>query len=253
MNHLKVSSSAALNALRINLAIVILAAVCLGTVLNLTNIDMWIASLFADGVNGFPYSKHWLTDTVLHAQAARLSGIMGVTLISFNIWQWIAPSFSPKIVVACRYLMVSWLSTLIIISVLKRVTTLPCPWNLTQFGGTVDYVPIYNLFSSALTVGECFPSAHASGGYGFIGLGFIALMFGQPMRKGFLIPILIGLLYGGAQIVRGAHFVSHDLFTIAISLSFAWFWAETYLFGSAAFSVSNGQHTNKYDNVATFS
>jgi membrane-associated PAP2 superfamily phosphatase len=202
---------------------------------------LWLSDQLANGTNGFPYAKHWLTDTVLHVYAARLISLIGLSLIVFNFWQWLAPSFNRKTLTLLRYVMFSWLGSLLVISVLKRTTTLPCPWSIKQFGGGADYVFIQDLFSSAYPVAECFPAAHSSGGYGFLCLGFVALVLGRSMSKGFLFPTLVGLLLGGTQIVRGAHFISHDLFTAGISLCFAWVFAEVYLFRSKLFWPTFGQ------------
>jgi len=227
--------STSLSFIRNTLVVTIMVTICLSGIANLTIIDIGISAFFANDIDGFPLTHHWLTQTVLHLYAARLAALAGLALIGFNLWQWICPSVNNKIAVAARYLMISWVSSVLTIALLKQVTTLPCPWNLKQFGGTVDYIFIYELFSGIHSAGKCFPAAHASSGYGLIGCGFVALMFGRHIGKGFLLPLLIGLVYGGAQIVRGAHFISHDLFTLGICLSLSWFWAEVYLFRSKAF------------------
>lgn len=224
------SSNNPIQAYRLWLSILLVTLVGLGLLLNLSHLDLRFSEHLADGLNGFVYSKHWFFDNVLHIYAARLTAILGLGLLLFNAWQALAPSANRKIIVVFRYIMFSWLSSLAVISVLKRITTLPCPWDLKQFGGMADYLTIEKMFSSMYEVGECFPAAHSSGGYGFICLGFVALALGKPMYKGFLCGVIVGLVYGGAQIIRGAHFISHDLFTIAICLAFAWFWAEFYLF-----------------------
>jgi membrane-associated PAP2 superfamily phosphatase len=212
---------------RLLLAIILLVAI--GTLLNLSPIDLQLASIFSDGELGFPYRLDYFFDIVLHLYAARVSAYIGSILILFNLAMCFRPMFEKRVIIAARYTMYTWACSVIVIAVLKDFTTLPCPWDLAQFGGDEVYVLMNDIFSSAFPIGNCFPSAHSTGGYGLLGLGFVFAIFGAPMVRGFSIATVIGLIYGGAQIVRGAHFLSHDFFTIAICLSVAWVWAELYL------------------------
>ncbi|MFZ2388297.1 MAG: phosphatidic acid phosphatase, partial [Polaromonas sp.] len=65
--------------------------------------------------------------------------------------------------------------------------------------------------------GGCFPAGHASAGFAFIG-GFFAFRHAVPKTawRWFAGAMLIGLIFGLAQQVRGAHYMSHTLWT-------AWF------------------------------
>ena len=202
----------------------------LGVVFNETPISLWISERFADGVNGFPWRDQWLTSTVFHSYANKVTALIAIALILFNLKQWIRPTVSRRLIGSGRYLMCVWMLSALTISELKAITTLPCPWDLQMFGGTREYLSLLHTFSSAYPAGSCFPSGHSSGGWGMIGLGFVALLYGRSMFKGFLPAIVIGVIYGSTQIVRGAHLVSHELFTVAICLGYAWFLANFYLF-----------------------
>jgi membrane-associated PAP2 superfamily phosphatase len=211
--------------------IVILILLVTGVLFNETNLNLLVSRLFADGADGFPLKQHWIVRDILHHVAAKLSGVLASVLVGFNIYQWFRPtvSLSLKTLISARYLMWSWLCSTLVIGYLKSVTKLPCPWNIHEFGGTDAYLSLLDAFSSQYPVGHCFPSAHATGGYGLIGLAFVAVVFGKPFRYGALPALSIGALYGGAQMTRGAHFISHDLFSIAICLGFALVWARFYL------------------------
>ena len=210
--------------------IAIFVLVVAGVLFNETDLNTLISSQFADGVNGFPFRTHWLVKGVLHDAAAKLSGILATLLIAFNLHQLFKPTTSWRTIISARYIMWSWLSTTLIIGYLKSITKLPCPWNILQFGGQNEYLSLLNTFSSQYSVGHCFPSAHATGGYGLIGLVFVVLLYGRPLRFGLFPALFVGALYGAAQMVRGAHFLSHDLFSIALCLGSALFWARFYLY-----------------------
>ncbi len=211
------------------LSLIIFLLLLAGIICNETGVNLWLSSLVADGNNGFPLRGHWLTERVLHYYAGKFTGILALGLILFCLKQWLWPRASYHTIISSRYLMFSWLSSALAIGILKKVTKLPCPWSLKVFGGTNDYVGILDVFSKQFPAGYCFPSGHASGGYGLLGLAFIAFAYGFSMRSALTLPVFLGALYGGAQISRGAHFISHDFFTVAICLISAWFWAVKYL------------------------
>jgi membrane-associated PAP2 superfamily phosphatase len=61
---------------------------------------------------------------------------------------------------------------------------------------------------------RCFPSAHASSGYSLLALYFLWLERSRRRaRLGLLAGIGMGLLFGIAQQARGAHFLSHDVWS----------------------------------------
>jgi len=62
--------------------------------------------------------------------------------------------------------------------------------------------------------GGCFPAGHASAGFAFIG-GFFALRHTLPRtaRRWLAGALAAGLVLGLAQQVRGAHYMSHTLWT----------------------------------------
>lgn len=89
---------------------------------------------------------------------------------------------------------------------LKQVTGVHCPWDLVRYGG------------SALpgdAGGACFPAGHAAGGYAWVALAFVpATRAGR--RAGLGVGLAAGLVFGIDQQLRGAHFLSHDLWSAAL-------------------------------------
>jgi membrane-associated PAP2 superfamily phosphatase len=70
--------------------------------------------------------------------------------------------------------------------------------------------------------GHCFPAGHASAGFAWL-VGYFAWPQGSAVARRWLIGALIaGLTLGVAQQLRGAHFMSHTLWTSWICWTWAW-------------------------------
>jgi membrane-associated PAP2 superfamily phosphatase len=62
--------------------------------------------------------------------------------------------------------------------------------------------------------GHCFPAGHASTGFAFIAVYFGLRQAGVlAARKYLLMAVLAGFVLGLSQQMRGAHFMSHTLWT----------------------------------------
>ena len=69
---------------------------------------------------------------------------------------------------------------------------------------------------------SCFPAGHASAGYAWVALYFFFLARRPAWRwRGLAIGLIAGAVFGIAQQLRGAHFFSHDLWTLMICWSTA--------------------------------
>jgi membrane-associated PAP2 superfamily phosphatase len=116
------------------------------------------------------------------------------------------------------------LTAVTVISSLKSISTTSCPWSLSDFGGVAHYAPHWShLFESDGGNGGCFPAGHASSGFAFLG-GYFAFRHDRPSLawKWLLVAVMAGLALGIAQQIRGAHFMSHTLWTGWICWATAW-------------------------------
>ena len=107
---------------------------------------------------------------------------------------------------------VSMLSTLFI-GALKSQSTHACPWNMTKATDTGF------LWNFTTTQGHCFPGGHASTGFALL-TGFFVFRLVQPRRAWFYLfaGLILGFMMGWGQMMRGAHFLSHNLWTAWIIL-----------------------------------
>jgi membrane-associated PAP2 superfamily phosphatase len=65
--------------------------------------------------------------------------------------------------------------------------------------------------------GRCFPSGHASSGYALVATYFFCRCMAPRLRRyAFGTAMALGLAFGIAQQLRGAHYLSHDVWALAI-------------------------------------
>ena len=173
--------------------------------------DRALAHVFGS-TTGFPLRDHWFFVQVMHEGPRRLAWLIVLALVVF-IWRPVG--FLRRIRRGERVqLALTTLLSLAVVTGLKYASTTSCPWDLTEFGGVARYASHWALGTLDGGGGKCFPAGHASAGFAFIG-GYFALRHHQPRaaRIWFVCALVAGLALGGAQQVRGAHFLSHTLWT----------------------------------------
>ncbi len=113
----------------------------------------------------------------------------------------------------------------LVVTLLKDINTHVCPWDLRQYGGAADYSARW--FVSRIESGRCFPGGHASSGYALIALAFAGRALGwRALEVGGLVAALVlGTAFAAVRVSQGAHFVSHNLWSMAID-----FWTASLLF-----------------------
>ncbi len=113
----------------------------------------------------------------------------------------------------------AWLAGTIVLSLLavslvKSSSTTSCPWDLQQFGGSAPYVSHWMLGVRDGGGGRCFPAGHASAAFAWMAGWFAFCRYDRSVARGWLAgAVAMGLLLGLAQQVRGAHYMSHTLWT----------------------------------------
>lgn len=179
--------------------------------------DLWLADAIY-GWEGHAWSLHdnFITQTMLHVQGKRIStevwyGVAVLLLISLAL-PWLRRWRMPLL-----YLLAASALSTGVVGTLKLYTDMDCPWDLVRYGGTYPYVDLFTARAAWLPPGRCFPSGHASAGYAWVSLYFFFLATRPALRWwGLAVGLFVGLLFGAAQQLRGAHFLSHDLATLMI-------------------------------------
>lgn len=179
--------------------------------------DLWWVSHFYDNqTHSWPFREHWLFETVIHKWGRYLDLAAGLAwLVVFAL------SFFSSILKNQRRLMVYFLVAAgagpLFVGAGKHLTHIYTPWDLALFSGTLPHIRLFDPVPPGLGVGHAFPAGHASGGYAFLSLYFVMGHLGCCRKiYGLMAGLSLGLIFGAGQQVRGAHFPSHDLFTLVI-------------------------------------
>jgi len=164
---------------------------------------------------GFSQENHWLWRKLLHDDIRLWPWVLELALLAAIVWPWGSLKTLPMLRRA--QLAFTTLAALALISSLKHYSHTSCPWELAQFGGTASHVSHWDWGVSDGGHGGCFPAGHASAGFAFIG-GFFAFRQTRPGTawRWLAGAMAAGFILGLAQQVRGAHYMSHTLWT-------AWF------------------------------
>jgi len=160
---------------------------------------------------------HYLTRALLHDGAKEVGravviGLLCVALVS--VWH-------PRLHAWCRplwYLVVAIPMAVALVGWLKNSGWGLCPWDMARYGGDQPTgLAYFAALPGQTDTGHCFPAGHAAGGYALVALYFFLLQVRpQWALRGLLVGIALGLLLGFDQQLRGAHFLSHDLWTAAV-------------------------------------
>jgi membrane-associated PAP2 superfamily phosphatase len=176
-----------------------------------SELDLAMAAWFGGGA-GFPLREHWLFRSVLHdgARSVAWAVVLGLSLM---VW-WPVGVFRRIDTSRRLQLVLTALAGSLLISTLKMFSSTSCPWDLAEFGRAARHVSHWAWGTADGGSGRCFPAGHASAGFAFFG-GYFAFAGDAPgVARAWLVATLVaGLTLGVAQQVRGAHFMSHTLWT----------------------------------------
>jgi membrane-associated PAP2 superfamily phosphatase len=178
-----------------------------------SGLDLPLARL-AGAADGFPWREHWLLAGVLHEGGRRVSWLLALALC-LSVWWPIGPlaQLAPR---RRLQLAVTTLLGALAVSLLKMGSHTSCPWELAEFGGLAQYASLWSLVPDG-GAGHCFPAGHASSGFTFIGGYFAFRGTDSRVARRWLVAALgAGILLGLGQQWRGAHFMSHTLWSLAV-------------------------------------
>jgi len=108
-----------------------------------------------------------------------------------------------------------------VVSSLKGTTNVACPYALSQYGGDIPYIKIFERYPAGQQPSKqqrCFPAGHASGGFALMALYYLP-QSRRCRRQVLYFAIGAGWLMGGYKMLLGHHFLSHTL----ISMILSWF------------------------------
>jgi membrane-associated PAP2 superfamily phosphatase len=174
------------------------------------------------GPTGFALKGNWWLTHVLHDRARQLAWAVGLLLCLGVAWP-VGPlrrlPFARRLQLALSGLLATGMVALV-----KSGSHTSCPWDLAAFGGVARYQSHWlGWLQADGGAGRCFPAGHASAGFAFVA-GWFALRRDLPRLAALwlVLAVAAGLVLGLAQQLRGAHFMSHTLWTAWICAAVGW-------------------------------
>ncbi|MDP5069558.1 MAG: hypothetical protein NWQ45_01545 [Congregibacter sp.] len=194
---------------------VLLGLLLLAAVIEISQVDLllgdWLYQL--EGGAWSLRSNFW-TQTVLHDGAKILIQAVMLLVLIAVLGQRLRLGRQP--IRGIEVALIAIVISVVITAIVKTVSNVSCPWGLLRYGGDHPYVSIFRA-GHGLDLGACFPAGHASAGYSLFAFYFLARI--NDRRSGFfwlVIALSIGLVLDVVQQLRGAHFLSHGLWTVII-------------------------------------
>ncbi len=183
-----------------------------------TDIDVKLADAVYDVATGtFPWRHAWLTETFSHVILKALLTLAAAWFIFAAALNALPPRVERDALNRLRLRVVALSALLVpaVISTLKQASVAHCPWDLARYGGSAPYLRLFDALPLGVPAGHCLPAGHASSALWLVSLCVLWL----PARPGrarrvALAALLFGGLVGWMQQLRGAHFLTHTLWSI---------------------------------------
>ena len=176
----------------------------------------WASWLFEQQGHAWSLKDSFILETVLHRGGRLLSQLAWAGVLTATLLHWRTPS-SDVWTRPAACLLVAVLASTACVALLKGTTHMDCPWDLVGFGGQRPFVPLFAHRPAELGTPACFPAAHAASGYAWVALYFFFLHAAPRWRHvGLAAGLLAGTVFGLAQQLRGAHFLSHDIASLTV-------------------------------------
>ncbi|MCE3264524.1 MAG: acid phosphatase [Pseudoduganella sp.] len=191
-----------------------------------TDIDLRLGDMMFDRAKGtFPMRDTWFADRFKHViLKSMLTGLAlgAVALALRDTWRpW--PQWTQERRLGMRVLAMSAIGVPLVTSLLKRASSSHCPWDLERYGGGAPYIRLLERMPGGVDPGHCLPGGHASSALWLVALA--AFWLPQQPRRALAVGaamLLFGLGVGWVQQMRGAHFLTHTLWSGWVSCAVVW-------------------------------
>lgn len=197
-----------------------------------SGLDMWVMQSIANQ-KGFGLRNNWWLEKVLHDRARQVAvlfylGMLAMVWLPFGRFRSLRRMQRLEIFVGITL-------GLLVINLIKHYSLTSCPWDLAEFGGVARYVSHWQWGLGDGGRGQCFPGGHASAAMAFLAVCLPWLSSGMTAQRRQGLRMLVGVfalgvVLGGVQTLRGAHYPSHTLWTALMCwgialvnhMAFAW-------------------------------
>ncbi len=179
-----------------------------------SGLDFALSRQFYEPGIGFVGRHSWLLEDFLHDRVKQLVIVIGVLAIVGFLLSLLPTRLAPWRR-SLGYLVLALGLSTSIVTPLKTLTGVHCPWSLTEFGGAETFTPLLSERAPALKPGRCWPGGHASAGFSLLALFFV-LRDRRPRvaRVALAVALGLGTVMSAGRVMQGAHFFSHNLWTL---------------------------------------
>lgn len=194
--------------------LLLLTAVLLWLVFDYTELDMYVSRLFYDDQSrSWPYRADFVIEMVGYVWIKYVLIAYGVMILFLLLYSYRKGKLAAK-----RKLLIFLLLAMIIvpseIAFLKHTFHKPRPEQVVEFGGTMRHVKLSEFLYDEPSASN-WPGGHASGGAALLSLYFASGRFWR--KAGIGLGVIVSQMMGFVQIMRGQHFLSHNLWTLWFS------------------------------------
>ncbi|WP_243713566.1 phosphatase PAP2 family protein [Luteimonas terrae] len=199
---------------------VLIAAVLLTAGIAALGVDAaWADRLYAWQGGHWLARDAWWSAGLVHTGGRRLSIACWLAVVAAWALSWTgavprtwrAPLGYLLTAVPLACLLVAWL---------KSHTGIDCPWDLQRYGGARPWLSPLASRPATMGAAACFPAAHAAAGYAWVAAYFACSAAGPALRRwrhaALGTGLALGAVFGLVQQLRGAHFLSHDLWSLTL-------------------------------------
>lgn len=195
---------------------VLAALVFISVLIEITGVDQALADLIYQWEgHQWHFKNEWITAVLIHKGGKYFSIAMLLAVVILLLLSYISPVLAAW-KYRLQYLLTATISGSLIVSVGKVITNISCPWDFSRYGGTQEYLPLIEQLW-VRNGSQCFPAGHASAGFAWVALYFVGLYSKSFWRwPALFFALSLGIVFGISQQLRGAHFLSHDLWSFGI-------------------------------------
>ncbi|MES2259551.1 MAG: phosphatase PAP2 family protein [Pseudomonadota bacterium] len=187
-----------------------------------TELDLRLADAMYDArLGAFPWNHAWLTERFGHGILKVALTILAVLPVLACLWD-LLPRQRRRLPVwwrlRMRLLALCAILVPTIISLLKQASHSHCPWDLQRYGGSQPYYHLLEQIPEWVDAGHCLPGGHASSALWLLGL--VVFWLPHRPRTAAMVAVLtlaFGAAVGWMQQMRGAHFLTHTLWSMWIA------------------------------------
>ena len=188
-----------------------------------TGLDTYlIASYFDAATHNFPLKHQFFLEEFMHTGLKYCMIFVAIT----SLWAGLQTSIyeASRVSILKKFIgnhqkqfiwaFVGMVVSTSVISLLKNVSMHGCPNDLIMYGGNLPLFTLFERLPKGVAAGHCFPGGHASGGFALMAFYFAFREVKPKFAKVMLVlGLALGFAMGWAQMMRGEHFLSHNLWS----------------------------------------